>query len=140
MHVSQNRLFETTPVEARMSAIAARRAHSDRVEVGERRSSTKGDQNGEEESESEAPRRRVTWGRADSEQISKVLGRRGSRERRGSALALPEESIDSKFARKQSIQLKPGEVVILDDGGPQGGTPESSWYGGNELVEARPKV
>ena len=140
MHVSQNRLFETTPVEARMSAIAARRAHSDRVEVGERRSSTKGDQNGEEESESEAPRRRVTWGKADSEQISKVLGRRGSRERRGSALALPEESIDSKFVRKQSIQLKPGEVVILDDGGPQGVTPESSWCGGSDHVEARPKV
>ena len=79
-------------------------------------------------------------GEGDSELASKVLGRRGSRERRGSALALPEESIDSKFARKQSIQLKPGEVVILDDGGPQGVTPESSWCGGSDHVEARPKV
>ena len=83
----------------------------------------------------------ITDADSDSEQISKVLGRRGSRERRGSALALPEESIDSKFAtRMPSIQLKPGEVVILDDGGPQGVTPESSWYGGSDVVEARPKV
>ena len=70
----------------------------------------------------------------------RLRSRSGSRERRGSALALPEESIDSQFARKQSIQLKPGEVVILDDGGPQGVTPESSWYGGSDHVEARPKV
>ena len=29
---------------------------------------------------------------------------------------------------------------LLDDGGPQGVTPESSWYGGSDHVEARPKV